>query len=298
MAGDWIKMRDNLWDDPRVAAMVDLTDSSEAAIIGALYWLWATADQHTEDGVLQGLTVRGIDRKTGVKGFGEALISIGWLIDHPDGVQIVDFEKHNGSSAKKRCQVAKRVAVSRIGNADVTLPALQNEPSSVTGALAREREEREKRREESEDTHTGGPAPVAPSQAVAACVVIKAAGISSVNSSHPDLSVLLDAGAGLGQFAEAAQMAAKKRKGFAYVLGIVRGQLADAQALADSVQAGGGLPGAGKTQPESFRERDDRIARERWEQMTGQTHPDNLPKTPANVIDITPAKSLALKVFQ
>jgi len=110
MAGDWIKMRGNLWDDPRVARLVDLTNSSEAAVVGALYWLWATADQHTEDGVMPGLSLRQIDRKTGLSGFGDALCQIDWLADHPDGVRIVDFERHNGSSAKKRCETAKRVA--------------------------------------------------------------------------------------------------------------------------------------------------------------------------------------------
>lgn len=148
MAGDWIKMRGNLWDDPRVAKMVDMTDSSEAAIVGALYWLWATADQHTEDGIMEGLTLRGIDRKTGVKGFGDALVAIGWVADHPDGVRIIDFEKHNGTSAKKRCATAKRVSVYRTGNDDVTQQALQDEHESVTSALARE----EKRREENNNT--------------------------------------------------------------------------------------------------------------------------------------------------
>lgn len=37
------------------------------------------------------------------------------------------------------------------------------------------------------------------------------------------------------------------------------------------------------SQPESFRERDTRIARERWEEMTGRIHPEN--KT--NVIDVS-----------
>ena len=100
MAGDWIKMRGNLWDDPRVAALVDATDTSEAAVVGGLYWLWATADQHTEDGTMPGLTARQIDRKTGIPGFGQALVSIGWLADHPHGVRIVNFEEHNGASAK------------------------------------------------------------------------------------------------------------------------------------------------------------------------------------------------------
>jgi hypothetical protein len=72
MAGDWIKMRTNLWDDPRVAGLVDRTDSSEAAVVGALYWLWATADQHSSDGLMPGLTIRTLDRKTGVVGLGAA----------------------------------------------------------------------------------------------------------------------------------------------------------------------------------------------------------------------------------
>lgn len=144
MAGDWIKMRGNLWDDPRVAKLCDLTDQSEAAIIGGLYWLWATADQHTEDGTMPGLTLRQIDRKTGIQGLGGALCVIGWLVDSPDGVTVAKFEEHNGTSAKKRCQTAKRVASHRGGNADETQDDASGNAASVTGALARE----EKRREE------------------------------------------------------------------------------------------------------------------------------------------------------
>ena len=77
MAGDWIKMRGNLWDDPRVARLCDLTDCGEAQVIGGLYWLWATADQHTDCGVMYGLSLRQIDRKTGVQGLGDALVAVG-----------------------------------------------------------------------------------------------------------------------------------------------------------------------------------------------------------------------------
>lgn len=142
MAGDWIKMRGNLWDDPRVSRLCDLTEQTEAAVIGGLYWLWATADQHTEDGILPGLTLRQIDRKTGIPGLGQALCDIGWLADHPEGVRILRFEEHNGASAKKRAVTAKRVANHRSGNADVTQAALHKEDASVRGALAREREEK------------------------------------------------------------------------------------------------------------------------------------------------------------
>ncbi len=143
MAGDWIKMRSNLWDDPRVARLVDLTDSSEAAVIGGLYWLWATADQHTADGFMPGLSCRQIDRKTGVAGLGQALVDIGWIKNSSDGVLIVNFEDHNGASAKKRAQTAKRVANHRSGNASETPSDESSNAPSVTGALAREREEKE-----------------------------------------------------------------------------------------------------------------------------------------------------------
>ena len=157
MAGDWIKMRGNLWDDPRVSRIVDLTDTSEAAVVGGLYWLWATADQHTEDGCMPGLTLRQIDRKTGIPGFSAALVAIGWLRDDEQGVVIVDFEKHNGTSAKKRCQTAKRVANHAANNAQVTQDETETNAPSVSDALARE----EKRREEIRDNHAthGGALP-------------------------------------------------------------------------------------------------------------------------------------------
>lgn len=157
MAGDWIKMRSNLWDDPRVTRLADLTDTSEAAVIGGLYWLWSTADQHSVDGVMPGLSTKGVDRKTGIAGFGQALCDIGWLQDGTDGVQIPHFEEHNGDSAKKRCQTAKRVAKSKTGNVDsvsdqaqnaqdanakVTLTALPETQNSDSPALPREREEK------------------------------------------------------------------------------------------------------------------------------------------------------------
>jgi len=143
MAGDWIKMRVNLWDDPRVSRLCDITDTSEAAIVGGLYWLWATADQHSQDGLMPGLTLRAIDRKTGVTGLGAGLVQIGWLADEPEGVRLVRFDDHNGASAKNRAQTAKRVANHK-ANAKVTQEPLAGSSDTVTGALPRE----EKRREE------------------------------------------------------------------------------------------------------------------------------------------------------
>lgn len=153
MAGDWIKMRGNLWDDPRVGAIVDATDSSEAAVVGALYWLWSTADQHTEDGCMPGLTLRQIDRKTGVPGFAAAMVSIGWITETPQGIVIAKFEEHNGTSAKRRATDAQRKANSRNVSASDADKAQTEDGQNTPTLGAREREE--KRREEENTTPIG-----------------------------------------------------------------------------------------------------------------------------------------------
>lgn len=149
MAGDWIKMRGNLWDDPRVARICDLTGSAEAAVIGGLYWLWASADQHSTDGVLEGLSLRAIDRKTGIQGLGDALVSVGWLEDQPDGVRIVRFEEHNGTSAKTRATTAKRVAKHKAANACAVTESIDGNAITVTSPLAVRYLEKEKEKEKS-----------------------------------------------------------------------------------------------------------------------------------------------------
>lgn len=176
MAGDWIKMRGNLWNDPRVAKICDLTDQGEAAVVGALYWLWSMANDHTVDGHLPGLTVRQVDRKTGVPGFADAMLAVGWLLQDEGGLSIPRFEDHNGSTTKKRCLTAVRVANhaaknSANTNAPVsekapksTEPVTQPEPETNADALAERYLEREREREEEGCKH---PPAQAPAEAVA-----------------------------------------------------------------------------------------------------------------------------------
>jgi hypothetical protein len=151
MAGEWIKVRTNLWSDPRVSKLCDLTGMAEATIVGGLYWLWATADEHTETGHMPGLSITGIDRKTGIKGFGAALIEIEWITDTLGGITLNRFDEHNGASAKNRVTTAKRVAKHAAkAKVDATANAQQTPVTPITNApivstpLPRE----EKRREE------------------------------------------------------------------------------------------------------------------------------------------------------
>lgn len=72
------------------------------------------------------------------------------------------------------------------------------------------------------------PPPTRPTKAAAACVAMRANGLADCNPSHPELLALVEAGAGVDVFADAAQAAVSKGKGFGYVLGTVRGRMTEA----------------------------------------------------------------------
>lgn len=162
MAGDWIKMRNNLWDDPRVSRICDLTNEGEAAVVGGLYWLWASADEHTEDGYLPGLTTLGIDRKTGVKGFGAALVAVGWVADTEGGITLLKFEEHNGTSAKRRCVDAQRKATVRNVSASEADTTRTDNGQKTPDLGAREEKIREEKRKEEGETRKRVTAPARP----------------------------------------------------------------------------------------------------------------------------------------
>ena len=138
MAGDWIKMRNNLDSDPRVFAIAESLGLEDLHVIGLLWKVWAWADQHTVDGNAVSVTVSRLDRIVGVTGFADALRKVGWLEGRDSSLSFPRFAEHNGQTAKTRAQTADRVAKKR--NA-----------VSVTKALP------EKRREEKSITHTHTP---------------------------------------------------------------------------------------------------------------------------------------------
>ncbi len=111
-------MRSNLWDDPRIARICDLTNKREAEVIGGLYWLWTMADEQTADGHLDGLSLAAIDRKTGIKNLGASLVKVGWILESEEGVEIARFEEHNGASAKRRAVMAKASSKYRSTSSD------------------------------------------------------------------------------------------------------------------------------------------------------------------------------------
>ena len=77
-----------------------------------------------------------------------------------------------------------------------------------------------------------------PTKAGAICRAIRENGIADANPSHPKLSALIDAGADVGEFVDAARLSASKGSGFAYVLGVVEGRRKEASRTANGIHRG------------------------------------------------------------
>lgn len=154
MAGDWIKMRVDLYEDPAVIGIAEAVGLDEFAVVGRLHTLWGWADKHTFDGNAASVSVSWINRKLQCDGFAQAMIVQGWLIANAEGVSLPKFDRHNGKTAKSRALTANRVATHKAkGNAEDNA---DGNGDSVTDALPRE----EKRREENKEQEApGGAAP-------------------------------------------------------------------------------------------------------------------------------------------
>lgn len=150
MAGDWLKVEAATPDKPEVLQMAYDLNLDPDAVFGKVFRVWRWFDSHSEEGNAPSVTELLLDRQVGVSGFVSAMVSCGWMEKTDQGLTIPNFENHNGQSAKKRANTARRVAKHKAANASsdekVTPPAL---PDELPKALARE----EKRREDKTNTN-------------------------------------------------------------------------------------------------------------------------------------------------
>ena len=117
MAGDWIKIRSNIKDDPDVIVIAGLLALDEYSVVGRLHAVWAWLDQHSKDGANVRITSASLDRLAGCPGFADAMREVGWLEGADGSFTFPDFDRHNGQSAKRRASDAKRKQESRAQDA-------------------------------------------------------------------------------------------------------------------------------------------------------------------------------------
>jgi len=102
MAGDWLKMRHDLADDPSIIRTAADLGIDEDAVLGKCFRLWSWADRHTTDGQASGIGLAWVDRLTRCDGFGAALVRAGWLAELNGGLCFPRFDRHCSDTAKQR----------------------------------------------------------------------------------------------------------------------------------------------------------------------------------------------------
>jgi hypothetical protein len=107
----WIKIESTLGTKPEVFMLANLLTITRAEVVGHLVNLWTWVDQNTENGAIKG-TPEMLDELT-KSGFANALENVGWLQINGNEMQLPNFDKHNGQTAKTRAQVNRRVAKHR-----------------------------------------------------------------------------------------------------------------------------------------------------------------------------------------
>lgn len=152
MAGDWIKMRSDLAEDPAVIAVAAALDTDEFAIVGRLHHLWSWFDSQSRDGHAAGVTRGWIDRKTQQPGFAAALESVGWLVVDDAGASVPNFDRHNGKTAKARALSTIRKQSSRAnGHAPVADGVTPMSRKHRDKSVTREEKRREENKQPSAD---------------------------------------------------------------------------------------------------------------------------------------------------
>lgn len=163
MAGDWIKLRKDLFTDPSVFKLAAILKIDIPGAVGRVAMAWAWADSHaTCHGNVTLVSRSCLDAVTGTAGFGDALAAVGWLEDldgEDGGIRFPKFDRHMGEGAKQRAQAANRKQAQRLRNAGAESPHPQNgEPghahvtlmsrSARDGCVTREEKRREEKKEE------------------------------------------------------------------------------------------------------------------------------------------------------
>src|SRR3990172_5884889 len=119
MAGDWIKVEHATTDKAEVLRIAELLGIKRRECLGLLFDFWIWLDKNCDDSVTL-LSRRSLDDVTQTPGFASCLEAVGWAkFDDTTGlIRIINFDRHNGNTAKTRALTQSRMK--RLRDAPVT----------------------------------------------------------------------------------------------------------------------------------------------------------------------------------
>lgn len=120
MAGDWIKIRINLHEDPAILKMAELIGGKcrPETVVGYCVRFWGWVSENTSDGVVRNVTLESVECVLHLPNFLSYMRQVGWLeyVESTTGTQIIipNFERHLSNSAKKRALDTKSKRQQRV----------------------------------------------------------------------------------------------------------------------------------------------------------------------------------------
>jgi hypothetical protein len=147
---NWIKVRTHLISHPHVVRIASALCLPSVHVFGALVHLWSVADSHADGDLLRNMTPAALDRLTETPGLTAELATVGWIIVREDGMQLVNYQEHNGASAKRRALEAKRKKGFRIASAEC--PQDVRIESGQDAELEKNRYKKKKKKKEKENS--------------------------------------------------------------------------------------------------------------------------------------------------
>jgi hypothetical protein len=110
----WIKVRKELRHNAKVVMVASRIGVTSIHAFGAIVQTWMLADDSAdENGFIEHLTFDHLNGIIGIEKLAEAMEEVGWITEVDGGVQFIDYQEHNGTTAKTRAQNQKRQALSR-----------------------------------------------------------------------------------------------------------------------------------------------------------------------------------------
>ncbi len=127
MAGDWIKVEHATATKPEVSMAAELLGISRREMVGLLldYWIWLDSNlDESCNGLVTQVSRRSMEDIMHCPGFAAVLERMKWAYfdDEERVLTVVNWERHNGSTAKTRASTNKRVK--RLRNAATVTEAL------------------------------------------------------------------------------------------------------------------------------------------------------------------------------